>query len=489
MRLVVVLHAHLPWVKASEPWTVEERWLHEALWESYLPALEVVERLGSEGVKAPITLSLSPTLLAMWGDATLRARFDDHLSAVAALAERVLSGTVRAHYRVLLERARAIWGSHGVGLGRAFGELNRRGRLELITTAATHGLLPALAPRAEAIDAQLGLGRDLFERATGVCPSAMWLPECAIDAEVERALARLDVAVTVVAEHASRFARPDPGKLGGGPTPLVSPHGVVMMPRHRAATLAVWSPTTGYPGDGCYREFHRDVGHEREHVGPFGRGTMTGLKPYRVDGGTYDPAAGEARAHHDADDLLDRLCREAAPLTLMAFDAELFGHWWHEGWVFLEHLLRQAGSRGVDVVTLTEAAGRGAWPVAEPAASTWGRGGDSRTWLGPTTAGHWRLVHGAWDLARRAWRDGSDAAASVSRAALLLQASDWPFLIDGRGSAAYARARVAELVAAADGRRAVAEPFEEDLVELWVGSSRSRVVPSSPGEGSPCADS
>ena len=468
MRLVLVLHAHLPWVKAAEPWSVEERWLHEALWESYLPLLAMIDRLAADDVVAPLSLSISPTLSSMWNDETLRGRFAEHLVALEDLARGALSGVVRAHHLDRLERARVMWREHGHRLARAFGDRHRRGQIELFTTAATHALLPALDPYPDAMRLQLGLGRDLFEHATAVLPSAMWLPECAGDAEVDRALAHLDVAVTVVAEHACRFARPDPGALGAGATPVVSPSGVVMMPRHRAATLAVWSPTEGYPGHGSYREFHRDLGHEREDLGPFGRGTMTGLKPYRIDGAVYDPTAAEARARRDADALVEQLSRREDPLVTLAFDAELFGHWWHEGLVFLEHLLRTARSRGIDVVTLTEAASTRGWPIAEPAASTWGRGGDSHTWLGPTTAGHWRLVHRAWAHARASWTENQPDAVDVARAALLLQASDWPFLIDGGGSAAYARLRVDELVGAVEGRAPCTEPFDHELVRRWM---------------------
>lgn len=474
MQLVLVLHAHLPWVKAARPWSVEERWLHEALWESYLPLLGMIDRLADDGVTAPLTLSLSPTLLSMWADPTLRNRFADHLSAVTELAGGVLDDVLADHYLGRLRRAEASRRRHDADLGRAFGDRHRRGRIELLTTAASHALLPALAPCAGAIEAQLGLGRDLFERATGVSPRAMWLPECAISTEVELALARLDVGLTVVAEHACRFARPDPGGLGGGPTPVVSPRGIVAMPRDRPATLRVWSARDGYPGHPAYREFHRDLGHESRELGPFGWGTMTGLKPYRIDGGVYVPEVAARQARRDAEALLHRLADRDDALVVMAFDAELFGHWWHEGLSFLEHLLRHASAAGVEVVSLSDAAARQAWPVAEPAASTWGRGGDSHTWLGPVTAGHWRLVHRVWEHANRAWRRGEPDAIDVARAALLLQASDWPFLIDGAGSAAYARRRVGELVAAVEGKAVVDEPFDADLVRRWMATARLR---------------
>ena len=74
-HVALVLHAHLPWVRHPEhARPLEERWLHEALWESYLPLLAMLDRLASEGVSAALTVSVSPPLAAMLADPQARAR-------------------------------------------------------------------------------------------------------------------------------------------------------------------------------------------------------------------------------------------------------------------------------------------------------------------------------------------------------------------------------------------------------------------------------
>src|SRR4030095_6355528 len=88
-RVALVLHAHLPFVRHPEhPEFFEERWLFEAITESYLPLLDMLERQEHDGVAARLTLSLSPTLLAMLADPLLRARYRRHLDALIALAGR-----------------------------------------------------------------------------------------------------------------------------------------------------------------------------------------------------------------------------------------------------------------------------------------------------------------------------------------------------------------------------------------------------------------
>ena len=45
-QVAIVLHAHLPYVRHPEhDRPLEERWLHEAIWECYLPILGVLDRL------------------------------------------------------------------------------------------------------------------------------------------------------------------------------------------------------------------------------------------------------------------------------------------------------------------------------------------------------------------------------------------------------------------------------------------------------------
>src|SRR5262249_16678265 len=110
----------------------------------------------------------------------------------------------------------------------------------------------------------------------------------------------------------------------------------------------------------------------------------------------YDPDRARALADAHAGRFLAS-CRDRAatlapnldhpPVFVAAFDAELFGHWWHEGPAFLERLLRRAArDRDVGAVTLGQAeADCAPLAVVEPAASTWGAGGDARTWVNPET--------------------------------------------------------------------------------------------------------
>ncbi len=78
--LALVLHAHLPFVRHPEHENfLEEDWFFEALTESYLPLLAMMERLAGEAVPFQLTMSVTPTLAAMLQDELLRERYLRHL--------------------------------------------------------------------------------------------------------------------------------------------------------------------------------------------------------------------------------------------------------------------------------------------------------------------------------------------------------------------------------------------------------------------------
>ncbi len=96
-HVALVLHAHLPWVLHPEhERPLEERWLHEALWESYLPLVALLDRLAGDGVRIGLTVSVSPPLAAMLADDLLRARFSAHLGRLVRLAAKLASARPRS---------------------------------------------------------------------------------------------------------------------------------------------------------------------------------------------------------------------------------------------------------------------------------------------------------------------------------------------------------------------------------------------------------
>ena len=187
--LSIVLHAHLPFVRHPEHEKfLEESWFFEAITETYLPLVQVLENWRRDGIHAAITLSLSPTLCAMLGDELLRARYERHLNGLINLAEKEIHRTHwdRAYrelawmYHHKLSLARDTWRFYSGNLIVAFKQFQDEGRMEIITTAATHGLLPLMSGHPPSVRAQILTARDHYRSCFGRDPRGIWLPECEI---------------------------------------------------------------------------------------------------------------------------------------------------------------------------------------------------------------------------------------------------------------------------------------------------------------------
>jgi 1,4-alpha-glucan branching enzyme len=522
-HLALVLHAHLPYVRHPEhARPLEERWLHEALWESYLPLVEVLDRLANEGVRTALTISISPTLAAMLRDDLLRARFSDHLDRLARLAARLRSGGlvdaagrgVLGFYERRLASARTLWDRLG---GDVLGALRAHaldGRVELLTTTATHAYLPGLVTTPASIRAQLRLGLRGFEALAGVRPRGLWLPECAYDPRFGADLAKAGVRFAVLDAHGLELAEPRPPH--GIFAPVIAPSGVAFFARDPAAARDVWSRQAGYPGDPVYREFYRDVGFDLPEsalageLGPDGTRLMTGLKLHRITGpglhkDPYDPGAAEARAREHAEHFVagrEAAARQVAgvcpnPILVAPFDAELFGHWWFEGPTFLEQAMRalDASARRGGLAATTLGGFLERFPeaaVAEPAASSWGEGGFGDVWAGPEAARLWRHVHhaeqrvrGAVERRRRAGGLAGRAVELAIRELCLLQASDWAFMMRRGEMSQYAEARVRGHAYRANRLSGIAlsgAPTVEDLAWVHAVGDRDRFLGELTGE-------
>jgi 1,4-alpha-glucan branching enzyme len=472
-----VLHGHLPFVRHPErPTFLEENWLFEAITETYLPILAMLDHLGEDGVDAAITCSISPTLAAMLRDPLLLGRYEAHLEKLLDLARREVGRTrrdpafspVAGFYCDRLEYFRWLFrDAYGRDLVAQFARHEDQGRLEVIGCAATHGFLPHLRAHPESVRAQIALGAREHERHLGRRPRGLWLPECGWFEGLDALLADAGIEYVFVDAHAVRNAASAP-RLGTA-APVLAPAGVAAFGRDEECSVEVWSAKEGYPGDPAYRDFYRDVGFDLDaayvapYLDPAGKRGFTGLKYHRItgEGGHKEPYRRDAAlltaARHAGDFARKRAAQTARlapalprrPLLLAMYDAELFGHWWFEGPEWLEGVLRRLPEHGVRAVTparyLEENPEN---QVAEPSGSSWGEGGYGEVWL--MEENDW-MAPPLEDAARRmaALAAAHPAPppplarllAQAGRELLLAQSSDWPFILKNRTASEYARGR------------------------------------------------
>src|SRR6476646_8051792 len=92
--LCLVLHAHLPFVRHPEyDDFLEEDWFYEAITETYVPLLEMMDGLERDGVDWRLTMSVTPPLAGMLADPLLQYRYVRHIDNLISLAHKEVERT------------------------------------------------------------------------------------------------------------------------------------------------------------------------------------------------------------------------------------------------------------------------------------------------------------------------------------------------------------------------------------------------------------
>lgn len=432
--LAIVLHTHMPYVEGFGAWPFGEEWLWEALAGCYLPLLDLLDSR-----EPPVTLSITPVLCDQLGAPGLAERFHAFIDGTRRFTHAEDAAGLRAgghdDLAAELERAWSADYEHAARRmtdrgGDLLGAFTPHARW---TSSATHAVLPLLATDAGArLQVQSGIAshQDRIDAGWG---GGFWLPECAHAPHLEPILAAAGVRRTCV-ELTRRHGLGAREHL----QPLASDSGIALLPIDRRTISLVWSDA-GYPADGLYRDYHRHTVHHHQ--------------PWSNDGAAYDHESALARARTHAADFVsrtrERLRRdgEGLPgggLAVCALDTELLGHWWYEGLHWLEAVIEECDSQGLELVRLDDDALERFEPAsvgdAEWGPSSWGADGDLSTWSGPAVA-DMAFAARAGELQTIAAAVEGRAGPAAVRELLALQASDWPFMISRGLAVPYARER------------------------------------------------
>jgi 1,4-alpha-glucan branching enzyme len=243
----------------------------------------------------------------------------------------------------------------------------------------------------------------------------------------------------------------------------VSSHGdlkqqktAVALTRHQSIAMQVWSGESGYPGDPDYLDFHK-------------KRLPSNLRYWRVTDPKLDMAH---KQPYNPDWVLGKIgnqihhfmhCIEGAlgfykyqmgkeGTMCLPFDTELFGHWWFEGPLFIKALMTAAHhSPYINAVTASEQLNYiKPHEVMRIPEGSWGDGGNHKVWMNNETKWTWIAIYDdevLFDvLLQKHPVPTMDAtmrriATQALRELLLLQASDWQFLVTTVAARDYAERR------------------------------------------------
>ncbi len=471
-NVCLILHAHVPCLRAGDAKSPGGRWLYNAIADSYLPLLRLLSDHAGQRTSL-LTLAVSVTLAEALDHVWFRDGFEAWLGAqidrAEARADELDGGPLHPTAAFYVRRLHALrhdfvelWKRDLVGALSGFAEA---GLIELVPSVSSQPILPLLATD-EMRRAHIATTLGYFAQRFGRTPAGIWLPSCALDADVDRCLAELGVAWAVADA---------PGNADAQWMPTTSDSGVVWFPRDASATSLLG------PDDDLFA--YRDIALDAHladpdrllRVVPDEQPALLRTQgPFAASPAVYQPGEALAQSHTHAEAFLGRCTAELAgrvtdtgpdAVAVCAYPAELFGRVWFEGPAFLAAVID-----GLDDSANRTPTGRplartpssllDAWSGARsgtPTASSWGDGGYFRAWTRPSS----RWLHGATrrlerrlvDLAARDAMEGNrrgrqdrrgpggagGAGAETSakhrattealRHLMLAQSSDWHWLI------------------------------------------------------------
>ncbi|MGE5396815.1 MAG: 1,4-alpha-glucan branching protein domain-containing protein [Chitinophagales bacterium] len=479
-RLILVLHSHIPYVMRQGRWPFGEVWLFEAMAETYIPFIRSWARLLQEGYRVPLTISMSPTLLEQLASPYIQEGFikylkeredmatteEKHFLASGQKELASLANFYRCFYRDVRRDYVLDFDCDIIKIIKSFKD---RVPLEVIATAGTHAYLPLLKDH-DSLERQITRGIETFTKQLGTPPAGFWLPECGYYQGLEDILARCGIRYFFVDSHAIEGGKPpqvysemeelvDDQVDDFAETGLSTFRGyrikdkdIAVFGRNAMISHQVWSKHWGYPGDAAYREFHKTS-------------EKSGFKYWKVtdrksDMGTktfYDADEARIKAKEHAahfNRVLTNSAREAiklgfrSPLIVGCYDTELFGHWWWEGVDWIEEVMRLIAHNEEleQVLPSTILQSWDKMPEAQVFESSWGMGGKHFGWHNNETNWMWETIK----LAREEYKSiqGScenelviEAASQAEKELMLMESSDWFFMVTNNHTQDYAVTR------------------------------------------------
>ncbi len=386
----------------------------------------------------------------------------------------------------------------------AFKRLQDEGWIEITASAATHAYLPLLR-RDSSVHAQIEMGIRTYQRLFGRRPTAFWLPECAyrpayIDDTgrkrpgLEHFLAVHGIKVFFTETHTITGGTP----VGVATGDIVGPYGDIKRryvipaghetPKRETTTFApyyvadtthypyrensgvaalgrnvrvgqqVWSAETGYPGDFDYREFYRKSGTSGI---PYWRITnnKTPLEQKELYQPEWASCKVDQHAEHFAHLVGDQLRAfkkqhgDEYGIVSANYDTELFGHWWFEGVQWLGKVIRHLAQHpDIDMTTASAyITAHAPTEILNLPESSWGTGGTHFVW--DNTENHWMWqpiyesetrMETLADAYLEPSADDEIVLAQAARELMLMQSSDWQFLVTTGQAREYAIQRFSQ---------------------------------------------
>jgi len=472
----LILHGHIPWCKKSGMWPHGMEWLFEAMNETYIPMLNVLRGLKEKGIKTAITINISPILAEQLADEYMKERFGEYMDDLIARCKQDIKRFENHQNRLIiakfyLEKFETVldtfYHNYYRDLLGAFKWLQDEGMIELITCAATHGFLPLLEIDS-GIFSQVQLAVDTHKEYFKQEPKGIWIPECAYrPKEYKNGKLRESIDYWLHNSGLEYFFVDSHGILDAEVIELKNniglntnfgyklETGVSVFGRNINISRQVWDAMIGYPGNGNYREFHK-----KDHKSGLHYWKITGKEINFNDKQLYDIKAAktmvESNANHFISFLYDELKLfndnyNKEGIIVSPYDFELYGHWWMEGIIWLKKIFELISiNENLEMITISDYISKykEQFSTIRMGESSWGQGGHFEVWQNKEHIWIWPYINSsiiefekvlATNINPGDWE--KRILEQTARELLLMEGSDWPFLLFTEQAKEYANKR------------------------------------------------
>lgn len=226
--------------------------------------------------------------------------------------------------------------------------------------------------------------------------------------------------------------------------------------RHRDIAMQVWSGEAGYPGEPDYLDFHK------KHWGSMLRyWRVTDSKADMMYKTLYHPDWTKDKIDlqanhfiHHLENTMNFIHNTTGNFSTLCtpFDTELFGHWWFEGPEFLKAVIKGLHSSPyINTATCSEQMIKvNPVEVLRLPEGSWGENNNHDVWSNEGNKWTWEVLYNSENrfkslLSNHSIEKLNDLQKRIAlqalREFLLIQASDWQFLIHTKSAKDYAEQR------------------------------------------------
>ncbi|MFX0057318.1 MAG: 1,4-alpha-glucan branching protein domain-containing protein [Candidatus Hodarchaeota archaeon] len=472
----LILHGHIPWCKKSGTWPAGEEWLMEAMHETYIPMLNTLRDLKERGINSALTINITPILAEQLADEYMKERFSEYMNNLIIKAEndikRFESNPERKkiaefHLKNFNHALDAYYNNYYKDILGSLKWFQDKGLIELITCGATHGFLP-LFESDSGIFSQIQTAVDSHKNYFKREPKGIWIPECAYRPRVYKNgkmresidywLNNSGIKYFFVDSHGIITAdileeKNDIGLNRNFGYNLIT--GVSVFGRNQKISRQVWDAKIGYPGNEFYQEFHK-----KDHESGLHYWRITNKNNGRDEKQLYNlEKASEmvkSQAYHFESLLKEELSQFSTlynkeGIIISPFDFELYGHWWAEGIDWLKIIIEMIYNDNIiQMITISDYVSKykESFSTIEMKKSSWGEGGDFRVWKSPEHGWIWPYINGSIKEFENVLQEYPNPKGwekrilqQIARELILMEGSDWPFLLYTKQAKEYANQR------------------------------------------------